>query len=143
MRPALHSMLLWHQIEPGCRPLILIDLPPPPLTALFCTLLATPSLPAHPRTPARSHPPTHPILYHFPNHFCNPLSIRPRTLARSHPPTHPQVYCKGSPATTFYLSFRPAATDDLDDQTVTLGVPAAVPQVRAPGVCGVNGKPIP
>ncbi|GIL61223.1 hypothetical protein Vafri_15628 [Volvox africanus] len=40
----------------------------------------------------------------------------------------PRVYCKVSPAVTFYLSFRPAGSDDLDDQTVTLGVPASVPQ---------------
>ncbi|GIM13263.1 hypothetical protein Vretimale_16361 [Volvox reticuliferus] len=43
----------------------------------------------------------------------------------------PRVYCKASPAITFYLSFRPAASDDLDDQTVTLGVPASVPQAAS------------
>ncbi|GFR49160.1 hypothetical protein Agub_g11180 [Astrephomene gubernaculifera] len=43
----------------------------------------------------------------------------------------PRVYIKASPAVTFYLSFRPAALDDLDDNTVTLGVPASVPQAAS------------
>ncbi|KAG2493894.1 hypothetical protein HYH03_007831 [Edaphochlamys debaryana] len=57
-----------------------------------------------------------------------------REAAAGKPFVTPRVHLRAAPACTFYLSFRPSTTDDLDEQTVTMGVPASVPQVATSAV---------